>query len=82
MKCATRMNFQNWYTGELELLLSKAAFSYPRMKNLSYVPFRTIEKRIDQDEAEELKYRILRRIGIRTKVSILLQVKCQKNQIF
>ena len=37
MKSAMRMNLQNRYTGELDLLLSKAAFLDPRMKNLAYL---------------------------------------------
>ena len=36
-KSAMRMNLQNRYTGELDLLLSKAAFLDPRMKNLAYL---------------------------------------------
>ena len=37
IKSAMRMNLQNRYTGAVELLLSKAAFLDPRIKNLSYI---------------------------------------------
>ena len=49
MKSVMRMNLQNRYTGELDLLLSKAAFLDPRMKKFG-LPFRTTKKRIDQSD--------------------------------
>ena len=54
MKFAMRMNLQNRYTGALDLLLSKAAFLDPRMKNLSYLSKTQGEELIETiyDEAE------------------------------
>ena len=54
MKSAMRMNLQNRCTGELVLLLSKAAFLDPRMKNLAYLSERQRKEliKVINDEAE------------------------------